>query len=269
MHTTASDGTWTPAQVVREAARLGLAGVGITDHDTVGGIAGAVEEGGRAGIQVIPGIELGAERAGEEVHVLGYFIDPQHPVLQRALTWLQQGRQRRMERMVARMAELGMPVPARRLQELAGGGVPGRPHLARLLVEAGYAGSVQEAFELYLERGRPGYVPRPRLSPLRAVKVIRAGGGCAVLAHPGHLGDDSFIPQLVRAGLQGIEVYYPGHGPETVEKYEKLARQLGLVVTGGSDCHGPGSGYPAGLGEVAVPASVVEWLARRARPRTG
>lgn len=261
VHTTASDGTWTPAEVVREAARRGLGGVGITDHDTVAGIAEAQVEAARVGITVVPGVELGAERDEEEVHVLGYFVDTAHPGLRETLGRLRGSRRRRMERMVARMSELGMPLSARRLEELAAGGVPGRPHVARLLVEAGYVRSVEEAFHRYLERGRPGYVARERLSPAEAVRVIREAGGCAVLAHPGLLADDRFIPELVAEGLGGIEAYYPEHSPETVEKYKRLALELGLMVTGGSDCHGPGSGYPVRLGQVTVPASVVEDIA--------
>lgn len=264
VHTTASDGTWTPAEVVREAALRGLAGVGITDHDTVAGIPEARAEAARMGIAVVPGVELGAEHRGEEVHVLGYFVDPLHPALQDTLNRLQAGRRMRMEGMLARLAQVGIPVSARRLEELAAGGVPGRAHVARLLVEAGHVGSVEEAFTRYLEPGRPGYVARERLSPPQAVRVIREAGGCAVLAHPGLLGDDAFIPELVAAGLNGIEAYYPEHDPRAVEKYEHLARKLGLIVTGGSDCHGPGSGYPVRLGKVAVPARVVQAVAAAA-----
>ncbi|MEW5932237.1 MAG: PHP domain-containing protein [Bacillota bacterium] len=265
VHTTASDGTWSPARVVGEAARLGLAGVGITDHDTVAGLPEALAAGERAGIRVVPGIELGSEYGGEEVHVLGYFIDPGHPRLAGILTWLQEVRWRRLDRMVERVAELGLPVSRQRVAELAAGGTPGRPHLARAMVEAGYVGSVEEAFDRYLERGRPGYVPRPHLSPSDAVRVIRQAGGCAVLAHPGLLRDDGVIAELVGAGLGGIEARYPKHRPEQVEEYGRLGRRLGLIVTGGSDFHGPGVGPPAWLGEVTVPADVVEALAHRAR----
>ncbi|MDI6893243.1 MAG: PHP domain-containing protein [Bacillota bacterium] len=264
VHTTASDGTWDPARVVREAARLGLAGVAITDHDTVAGVAEGVAEGARAGITVVPGVEVGAERGSEEVHVLGYFVDVDHRGLRATLLRLQGSRERRMERMAERVARLGMPVSLQRVRELAAGGALGRPHMARALVEAGYATSVKEAFERFLERGRPGYVPREHISPEAAVGVIREAGGAGVLAHPGLLRDDSFIPDLVACGLAGIEVYYPEHGPEAVARYRAMARRLGLMATGGSDFHG-GPDYPARLGQVTVPARVVADLARLAR----
>lgn len=268
VHTAASDGIWSPARVVREAARLGLAGVAITDHDTVAGIAPALAEAARAGITVVPGVEVGAERDGEEVHVLGYFVDAGHRGLRRTLLRLQGSRERRMELMVRKLAGLGMPVSLQRVKELAAGGSLGRPHLARALVEAGYVTSVEEAFARFLERGRPGYVPREHLTPEQAVELIRQAGGVSVLAHPGLLRDDSFIGDLVACGLAGIEVYYPEHTRDMVEKYEAMAGRLGLIATGGSDFHG-GHGYPAGLGQVTVPAAVVGRLARLARAGCG
>lgn len=266
VHTTASDGVWSPARVVREAARIGLAGVAITDHDTVAGIAAAMAEAARAGIVVVPGVEVGAERDEEEVHILGYFVDPGHAGLRKTLLRLQGSRERRMELMVRRMAGLGMPVALERVRELAAGGALGRPHLARALVEAGYVASVEEAFTRFLERGRPGYVPREHLTPQEAIELIGQAGGVSVVAHPGLLRDDSFITDLVARGLGGIEVYYPEHTRETVEKYEVMAERLGLVATGGSDFHG-GPGYLAELGQVTVPAAVVERLARLAGRR--
>lgn len=264
VHTSASDGAWPPARVVEEAAREGLDGIAITDHDTVAGLEEALAAGRKMGVRVLPGVELGSEQDSREVHVLGYFIDPGDARLRETLAWLEDERRRRLERMLERLAALGVPVARGRVLELACG-VPGRPHVARAMVEAGWVASVEEAFDRFLESGRPGYVPRAHLAPAEAARLVHQAGGCAVLAHPGLLDDDAMVERLLESGLDGIEAYYPGHSPEQTARYESLGRGRGLVVTGGTDFHGLGLGQPVRLGQVAVPARVVAELERRAR----
>lgn len=257
VHTTASDGTLAPWEVVRRAAARGLAAVAITDHDSVAGIPAAREAAVTLPLEVVPGIELGCEYRGEEVHILGYFPDLEAAELQRTLVRLARDRRERMEEMLDRCRQLGLVLPEEKAQALSQG-IPTRAHLARALVEMGYAASASEAFHLYLDRGRPAYVPRDHLSPPEAVRLLRRAGGCPVLAHPGLLQDDSFLPSLVEAGLVGIEVYYPEHDLAVTQKYLALAKRWGLLATGGSDCHGE----PERLGKATAPYEVVEDLYR-------
>ncbi|HHY94491.1 MAG TPA: PHP domain-containing protein [Firmicutes bacterium] len=277
VHTTASDGTWEPAEVVEEAAKRGLQAVAITDHDTVNGVASACQAGERWGVAVVPGIELGAEApahgvtaadevtAAQEVHILGYFIDPGSPALREVLENLVAGRRARAEHMLVRLEELGCPIRAGEIERLAKGGVPTRAHVARAMVGAGWVSSMADAFALYLDRGRPAYVPRVHLTPVEAVRLVQAAGGCAVLAHPGLLRNDWFLPGLVEQGLAGIEVWYPEHDPGTVAHYLRLCARYGLIASGGSDCHGPGSGHGTRLGTIRVDVEVIDGLRRASR----
>lgn len=265
VHTTASDGTWRPAKVVREALELGLEAVGIADHDTVEGLAEAMEEGRRLSLEIVPGVEINTEDRGKEIHLLGYYVEPT-PQFTGLLQNLRQARFDRMVEMVDKLRGLGMEVSRERILEIAGDAAPGRPHAARALVEKGYVQSVREAFERYLDIGRPAYVERFRLTPARAVEAILAAGGVPVLAHPGLIGDDLYIPALAEKGLKGLEVYHPAHDRSTSLHYLKMARRYGLLATGGSDCHGPAAGQPVLLGTVTVPCAVVEEL-QEARQR--
>lgn len=259
VHTSASDGTESPAEVVEKARRAGLTALAITDHDTVMGVAPALEAGREVGLAVLPGVELAAEEEdGGEVHILGYLFDPHHPLLQETLARLEKARLARVERMVEKIRALGIPLALERVLALAGGGTVGRPHVARALVEIGAVESVAEAFARYLERHGPAYVPRLKMAPEEAVLLIRRAGGIAVLAHPGLSCGEELIPRLVSAGLQGLEVYHPEHTPQMVEHYRELCRRHGLLATGGSDYHGAGHRRYSRLGGVTVPAEVVE-----------
>lgn len=259
-HTTASDGTLSPAEVVRHVWAAGLAGVGITDHDTMGGVKAAEEEGQRLGIQVIPGIEISTEYEGREVHILGYYCSSDSASLAGVLEELRAARKQRLERIVENLRGAGLDISFDQLVIAIGNEAVGRPHIARALVKLGFASSVQEAFEKYLLRGRPGYVPRHKMDPLTAIRCIREAGGVPVLAHPGLVGDDSIITRLVDAGLMGLEVWYPEHTPEQTAHYESMAESLGLIATGGSDFHGKGE-REAELGSVRVPEEFVIRLA--------
>lgn len=264
-HTTASDGTLSPAELVQEAKQAGLQVLAVTDHDTVDGVGPAAEEADRLGIELVPGVELSTDVPDEEVHILGYFVDGQDRQFLALLRRLREGRLARAREMVRRLNQLGLPITFEEVARQADGAV-GRPHVARALVAAGYVGSFEEAFQRYLARGRPAYVERERFSPEEAVQAVLRAGGVPVFAHPLWGGDRNRIARLVDCGLRGIEAYYPDHSPQDVRRFLEWAREFGLVATGGSDYHGPGPASKAPLGSTYVPPQTVDAL-RRARER--
>jgi predicted metal-dependent phosphoesterase TrpH len=242
-HTDRSDGTFPPHELVRRAAELGLQTLALTDHDTTAGLDEAVAAGVELGVEVVPGVELSAELDGTSVHVLGYWMDPAHPELQEELTRLREDRFRRGELMVAKLRELGLPISFDRVREIAAGGNIVRPHVAQAMVEAGVVGSEKEAFERWIADGRPAHVPKHALHPVEAIALIRRAGGLGVLAHPGMWGDQTSVPDeliaaMVEAGMAGLEVDHIDHDADQRARYEAMADRLGLVATGGSDCHG-------------------------------
>ncbi len=239
-HTTASDGTLSPEQLIRCCLEAGLSGVGITDHDTMAAIPEAIQLAASSGLTVVPGIEISTEQHGKEIHILGYYCSPNSPSLNQMMSEVRDARKSRMELIVANLRNAGVDITLEQLVFHIGNEAVGRPHIARALVAMGAAESVQDAFDRYLVRGKPGYVPRYKLDPIVAVKQILAAGGVPVLAHPGLIGDDSVIEALIVAGLKGIEVWYPQHTNEQVEHYAEMADSLGLIPTGGSDFHGSG-----------------------------
>lgn len=265
VHTSASDGTLTPEETVREAARVGLEAVGITDHDTIAGVEPALDEGCRIGVEVVPGVEINTDYGDKEVHILGYYIDYHSVVLMDYLTRLRQGRYERGKRIVDLLNTLGVKINYQRVLEIADGASVGRPHVARAIVEAGYADSLNTAFAKYLVRGAPAYVPRYRLTPPEAVEIVCKSRGVAVLAHPGKSKHDEIIPTLMKAGLKGLEAYHPDHTPEQSAYYVRLAQKYGLLVTGGSDSHGPSMIKPVPIGSVTVNMDVVKKLRTLAR----
>lgn len=271
MHTTASDGRLTPADLVARAAAAGLGTISITDHDTVSAIDEAAASAASVGMRVVPGIEVTAVHEGRDVHVLGYFFDHHDPVF---LAFLDEQRARRVARareIGARLAALGAPIDVEALVAAARPGTAiARPLLARLLVSAGHVSSVQEAFDRFLASGQAAFVPRTGSSPAAVVTAIHAAGGLASLAHPGVTRKDELIEPLVSAGLDAIEVIHSDHPPETEARYRDLARALGVLVTGGSDFHGesaqPGSGRErrATLGVSRLPSADFRALEARA-----
>lgn len=262
IHTTASDGTDTPEEVVARAAALGLEAIAVTDHDTVAGIEKAVEAAaGR--LVVVPGVELSAEEDECEVHLLGYYVNYSHPALLKTLSDLVEKREGRVAKIVARLQGLGIGVSLKRVKKIASGGVPGRPHVARALIELGVVASIDEAFGRLIGRGCPAYVPRARLGAVEAVRLIREAGGVAVLAHPGVNRSEMVLEQLLSAGLQGIEVEYPEHNTAQRAYFRELAGRYGLIVTGGSDYHGPDHRFP--LGAAVVSFDTVRELQAAAR----
>ena len=261
-HTTASDGQHTPSELVALARGLGLDVLAITDHDTTDGLAPARSAALGAPI-ILPGIELSAED-GEDVHVLGYAFDPDDAALQTALAEFRARRVRRARAILDKLVALGVPIAWERVEALAAGSV-GRPHIARIMVEAGYVDSVRDAFDRYLGNGAPAYVARQRLSPEEAVQLIHAAGGAAVLAHPGLLADwRGMVERLIPVGLDGVEVFHPKNGEQVRLDLRVLAAQHDLIITAGSDFHGRAVN-DAPLGAMTPPPGTVEALRARAR----
>lgn len=241
LHTTASDGRCTPRELVDRARAAGVSIMALTDHDTMAGVADVRQHAEAAGILAIPGIEITAVEAGRDVHMLGYFLDPDDPALGEFLTAQRATRIARIEAIGERLAALGMPVDVRPLLDEARrqtGRSIGRPKVARAMIEAGYVADHREAFDKWLARGCPAFVERTGASPEDVVAIVHRAGGLMSLAHPGRTRMDDRIPALVAAGLDAIEVYHSDHDQTTVACYAAMAQQLGVLVTGGSDFHG-------------------------------
>ena len=266
VHTTASDGTCPPAEVVRLACETGLSAIAVTDHDTAEGYREAAEAGRAAGLEVVPGIEISTRFTGA-VHILGYYIDPLSPELRPVLDWVVQDRDERNRKMAALMAADGLPVSYEEMHARFGT-VVGRPHFARVLVELGLADTVQEAFDRYVEKGRKYYVGRHFLSIARSIEIIRLAGGVPVLAHPFQYRlDDAQLRTLIEHcmdnGLLGMECRYTGYSEEQTAYLLALAKEYGLLSTGGSDFHGankPHIRLGRGTGTLAVPYDCLERL---------
>jgi 3',5'-nucleoside bisphosphate phosphatase len=242
-HSNRSDGTFEPAEVVRLAAERALDVVALTDHDTTDGLAEALAAGSVVGVDLVPGVEFSAEFDGQSVHVLCYWMDPQDAALQLELRRLREDRFRRGELMVDKLRDLGLPVGFERVRAIAGDATIVRPHIAQAMVEAGVVATEKEAFERYIGDGGPAHVAKHALDPVDAVALIDGAGGVCALAHPGMWGDQSSVPvdlieRMAAAGMRGLEVDHPDHTPEMRERYRTLAGRLGLIATGGSDCHG-------------------------------
>ena len=262
-HSTYSDGLLSPTALVEEAASRGVGYLGLTDHDTVAGVAEARAAGGRLGVEVIPGVEISTSLAGGEgVHLLGYFLDVTNRALVDGLAGYAAARRERMARMIERLKYVGAAIDEARIQEIAGHGTVGRPHLARALIAAGYAASIPDAFDRFIGQGKPAYVPRPRVDPREAIALVRGAGGVAVLAHPFWPGSvESVLDSLIPFGLRGMEVDYGEYTPEDREILREIATRRGLIATGGSDFHGLAMGSAGRvLGSAPVPVAAVEAL---------
>jgi 3',5'-nucleoside bisphosphate phosphatase len=265
-HTTASDGTLTPRELVAAAARRGVRVLAITDHDSTDGLREAFDEAARwPPLTIVPGLEINCDVPGAEVHILGYYVDHEAAWFQDFLRAQRVERAARVHRIAARLAELGMPIDPAEVFAIVREGSPGRPHVAQVMVNRGYVTSVREAFDKYLHANGPANVPRKRLTPADAVRIIRRAHGVPVFAHPGLADRDALVPELVDAGLMGIEAWYAEHSAAQTAHYRELCRQHGLVATGGSDYHGERSGRTNALGHPPVPMSVWEELKDAAR----
>ena len=263
LHSHYSDGTYKPAELAAHAQRCRLAAIALTDHDSVEGCQETARECTAAGIEFIAGAELTAERDDNELHLLGYCVDIENPTLLTRIARCQAVRQDRIREMVARLNRLKVPLSTDAVFALANCRSPGRPHVARALVKARLCASLDEAFERFLKRNRPAWVPKLKMSATEAIELIHQADGVAVLAHPGLNRTDDVIPSLVEAGLDGIECFHTKHSTSTSEHYLELADRFHLLVTGGSDCHGLSKGKPL-IGTVKLPYPHVEKLKARA-----
>ncbi len=244
-HSTYSDGALTIAELVDLALRRGLRGLAVTDHDTVEGVAESLEEGRRRGLEMLAGVEVNAWHGEISMHVLGYGIRPDDPGLQSLLAEIQEARHERNLKIIEKLRSMAIMVSDEELARVAGEGLAGRPHIAQLLVEKKVVSSVDQAFARYLRRGGAGYAERRRYGADRVIEAINRAGGLAVLAHPGSMDPGlDFVPQLLvelrQQGLAGVEVHYPAHSAPLTSRLLKLAGELGLLVTGGTDFHGEG-----------------------------
>ncbi|HVC18945.1 MAG TPA: PHP domain-containing protein [Vicinamibacterales bacterium] len=267
MHTTASDGVCPPPEVVALCRQAGLRVMSVTDHDTVAAVAEVAALAAGEGMEAVPGIEITAVWQGLDVHVLGYFIDPDSARLRAFLEGQRAQRLDRLRVIARRLAELGMPIDIDAVIQPAldhPGRAAGRPWIARALVEAGYVTDTRDAFDRWLGTDRPAFVPRRGGAPAVVIQAIADAGGVASLAHPGLLGHDELIPELVDAGLGALEAYHSEHGTATTTRYLAMARDLGLAVSGGSDFHGGGAHGVDAPGAVTLPPEHFARLATRA-----
>jgi 3',5'-nucleoside bisphosphate phosphatase len=258
VHSTASDGSSLPADVVAAAKRAGLSAIALTDHDTVAGIDDATRAGLALGVRVVPGVELSAVEGDVETHILGLHLSDTRE-LEATLGGLRDMRRSRAERIVQRLNELGVRIELAAVLEQAAGGAIGRPHVARAMIAEGWAIDFRDAFDRYLASGRPAYVAKERLAVVDAIGLIHRAGGLAILAHPAQGGTRERIEAFVRDGIDGVEVRHPGHSNEDIARLGALVDHFGLVPSGGSDWHGAIDGART-LGTMRVPA---EWLARQ------
>jgi predicted metal-dependent phosphoesterase TrpH len=268
-HTTASDGALSPTQLVQRAAQVGISTLAITDHDSTEALPEALPVAQELGIRLIPGVEFGTNWQDAEVHMLGYFFDPNHPQMRQTLASLREGRRDRGRLMVEKLNALGLSdVTWERVEQIAAGGSVGRPHVAQALIERGHATTVNDAFDRYLGRGKPAYVERTQITPEDCIALVHSAGGVVSLAHPSWVTDvEKLLPTLVEAGLDGIETYYGLYTPEQIAWLESLARQYNLVPTGGTDFHGHEGLLHADLGSISVPPECLAELERRAVSR--
>jgi predicted metal-dependent phosphoesterase TrpH len=270
-HSTASDGSDSPAELMALAGQVGLSAIALTDHDTVEGLAEARKAAAEHGVRLIQGCELSCEVGKATMHLLVYFIDDNPGPLQNRLHALQQGRATRNERIVGLLQQNGLDITLDEILTEAGGGSVGRPHFAAVMLRKGYVTSIQDAFDTWLAKGKPAYLERDRLLPEDAIELTHASGAVAVLAHPTSLGMEpealrAFVTHLAELGLDGMECDYGRFSPEERALYRELARSLGLVPTGGSDYHGrykPDIALGTALGDLSVPEETLEELEDR------
>lgn len=269
IHSTASDGRYSPQEIVRKATGLGLEVIALADHDSVDGIAPALEEARKLNrLQFIPAVEVSTDVPSGEVHILGYFIDYTSEELAAALERFRYSREGRAQGMVAKLAELGIQISWERVREIAGDGTIGRPHIAQAMLEKGHIGSIKEAFDRYIARDGPAYVERDKMTPEEAVRLILRNRGLPVMAHPFTAPEpEAMIVELKATGMVGIEAYYNNYMNEEIGNLIALAKNHGLIITGGSDYHGLDESHETLMGGVEVPMEAVHRLIAQAEPK--
>lgn len=265
LHTHYSDGTWSPTELVQHAIKSRLRCIAITDHDTTAGINEAMQAAG-AQIDIVPGLEINTvlsreDGTFEDIHILGHWIDPDNSQLQKVLKAQQEARAEHLKLCLDAVVRSGVNITLQNIQDRAGLGTIGKAHITQAIVDAGGAKDAAEAYRIYMSKGSPHYVQRKSVDPQTAIEAIRGAGGVASIAHPGkgsHM--DGLIQKLRKQGLQGIEAYHRIHSLALVKHYIRLAHECEMLITGGSDCHGPFEGYPATVGSISVPFEVVDRL---------
>jgi predicted metal-dependent phosphoesterase TrpH len=271
IHSTASDGSLSPTEIIETAKKLNLRAIAITDHDTIEGSVEALRHQDSSGVEILSGIEISVSFDSGTMHMLGYMMRLDDVALRQTLKVLQEARANRNLEIIKRLQDIGVDISYDEVLKASQGGQIGRPHIAQVLVHNKAVQTIDEAFNRLLGKGRPAYVERYRLLPVEAIQTILGAGGLPVLAHPFTLnakteGDlDRLLAELKQAGLKGVEVYYPGHGPELTARYERLAHRHGLLLTGGTDFHGtvnPGVHIGIGRGGLRIPYRLVEELKR-------
>ena len=274
LHTTASDGAFAPADLVRMAHAAKLDCIAITDHDSTDGVAAAQEAGQALGVRVIAGIEFNTMWHGQSVHILGYFVNTENPELQAVVARQRDGRLYRAQQMVQKLAALNLPLVWEEILERADGGAVGRPHIAKAMIAQGYVRDANEAFDKFLGHGMPAYVEQPKLTPGDAVTLLHRAGAAAGLAHPYNVEGadqvdlDTLVPELADAGLDAIETYYTGYTADQQAGILGIAERLDLIPTGGSDFHGGGILPQAELGAINVPPESLARLESAVRQHT-
>ena len=265
IHSTMSDGTQTPREIVAEAVAKGLTAIAISDHDTVAGVEVALEAARGTALTVAPAVEISTEHDSAEVHILGYYFDLEDAGLADKFAYVHDARLLRAEEIARKLRALGVLVTIEEIEAESAGESLGRPHVAAALLRKGEVASMQEAFDRYIKRGRPAYVPRYKLTPFEAVEAILGAGGCPVLAHPGLGVGDRIIRELAGRGLVGIEAWHSRHTPSHTRRALRFAEEFGLLVTGGTDSHGPGGSHPVAIGSLEVPDECFDALLSWAR----
>lgn len=262
LHSTASDGTLPPAEVVRRVRAAGLSGLALTDHDTVGGLEEAEAEARALGLAFLVGAELSANEPGRSVHLLAFGFDRSDPALLEFMETYRQDRVRRAKEIVSRLNRLGVPLAWGRVEEETGAAAPTRAHLARALVGSGLVPTTHQVFGRYLSRGQPAFVEKRPTPPAEVIDRVHGAGGVVLLAHPGRTHGEAAIRRWVEQGLDGLEVRHPENGPDVRARLERLSVELGLLRSGGSDWHGP-EAYRAEIGSEEVPAEWMQAIAAR------
>ncbi len=257
MHSTASDGTMSPSELVNMAVERGVIAMAITDHDSIGGIHEGTEAAKQAGVEFFHGVELNTDANEIEIDILGYFIELNDSQFQELIKYREKERIRRAKGMVEKLIMLGCDIKYDRVRELARG-VVARPHIAQALIEKGYANNQKDAYDRLIGYGKPAYVERDPLLPQDAIQKIKEAGGLPIIAHPGLIGDDDFVRSLLDSGAEGLEAYYAYHSPEQVEKYLQFSREYGVITSCGSDYHGPERLKSKPMGSMAAPIEVLD-----------
>ena len=257
VHTNFSDGLLTPTQVVTQAKEQRLSAVGIVDHDTIDGIAEAVEAGNACGVEIVPGVELSSQHEGREIHIIAYYFDPNHPRFKEYLEKFRQERFKRAAKMIENLNHIGIRLTVEEVAERSRGRNIGRPHLAEVLMEKGYVETFQEAFQRYIGYGSKAYEEKFRIKPEEAIRLIADARGLSFLAHPGYMITEDMIHHLIKAGLDGIEIMHPHLSESRSRQLRQIASEQGLLMSGGSDCHGGREGFVA-IGHQPVPYTLLE-----------